>query len=241
MGWQRQSPGKPSIQAEIEVALSRYFNEKIVIWGSGRTDAGVHALGQVAHFYAPKAFEAWRLMHALNRMIHPAISILKLWEVPEHFHALGSVERKIYRYSIWNAPHPNPFRRQLSYHIPYPVDVEKLNEGTAYLIGKKDFVSFQNTGSEVVSTVREVFSCRWRRKGEWVQMRIEGSGFLKQMVRNIIGLQLDLLRRGRPQRVIEEVLAARDRRKSAQTAPPQGLFLLKVIYPEQLDKECREL
>lgn len=241
MGWQRQSPGKPSVQAEIELALSRFFSEKIVIWGAGRTDAGVHAVGQVAHFFAPKEFEAWRLLHAINRLTHPAISIRKLWDVPEEFHSLASAERKIYRYTIWNAPYPHPFRRQLSYHVPYPLDFEKLRGGAQFFVGEKNFASMQNTGSEVRSTVREIYSCEWKKRGHWIEMRVEGSGFLKQMVRNIVGLQLELLKRGKPMNAIEEILFAKDRRRAALTAPPQGLFLQKVIYPAELDKECREL
>jgi tRNA pseudouridine38-40 synthase len=240
-GWQKQKDGLPTVQGELEGQLSRFFNQPIKVVGAGRTDAGVHALEQSAHFVAPKAFREDRLVVALNKMTPASLSVLGAWEVPLSFHALGAAMGKIYRYHIWNHPVPHPFLGAYSTWMPRPLDLKKLQACAKFFVGKHDFSSFQTAGSEVLTTVREVHSAAWEKKGHRLSFTIQGEGFLKQMVRNIVGLQLDLLRQNRSPEEIASILEARDRRAAGSTASPEGLFLVKVLYPRELDNQCRKL
>lgn len=240
-GWQKQKAGLPTIQGELESHLSQIFNEPVRVIGAGRTDAGVHALAQTAHFWAPKAFKEDTLVRALNKMTPKTLSILDAWEAPESFHALSSSVGKIYRYHIWNNPVPNPFLRPYSHWIERPLDIEKLTACSKFFLGKQDFSSLQTSGSEVLTTVRSLYSAHWEKKGSRVTFTVHGEGFLRQMIRNMVGLQLDILRQKRPPGDIKAVLSACDRRAAGSTAPPEGLFLVKVLYPRDLDNQCRKL
>lgn len=240
-GWQRQPQGLPTIQGELQDCLSQIFNESIRVIGAGRTDAGVHALAQVAHFDAPKTFDSNSLFTALNKMTPKTISIKGLWSCPSDFHALSSAVAKHYRYVIWNHQAPNPFLSRYTTWIWNPLDLEKLNKCAELFVGQHDFKSFQNTGTDVPSTVRRIFKAQWKRKGDRVIFDVVGEGFLKQMVRNMVGLQLEIVRSSRSPLEIKEVLEAKQRSAAGATAPPEGLFLKKVFYPRDLDNQCRKV
>jgi tRNA pseudouridine38-40 synthase len=253
-GWQRQGPKsldrRPTIQATIEDVLSKIFNVPIVIQTSGRTDAGVHAEGQVAHFKIPLNEDGkpvkdplkMSFLKSVNAMTPDSISILKAWIAPNDFHALRSAEIKTYRYMIHNSQVRNPLTVRYSLWVRSPLDVSKLNALTEPLIGEHDFSSFRTRGTEVKSTIRRIIDARWEQlTPEVIQFRITGSGFLKQMVRNIVGTTLYLHQRGQGGDEMQKILAGKDRKEAKTTANPEGLFLESVKYPPELDNRCREL
>lgn len=245
-GWQRQkehdfAPDKPSLQETIEKALSKIFNEPIDLCASGRTDAGVHALSQIGHFETQGKLPR-DLPWALRSLLPPSIVVKKAWEVPEDFHSTLSATHKTYRYWVWNHHRPTALLARYSHWVRQPLDLDYLNEQAQFLVKNQDFKSFQTMGTPVQTTVREVLGARWSlRKGNLVQFEITGTGFLKQMVRNITGTQLDLFLKNQPIDKIADILAAKDRTKAGPTAPAQGLFLYKVYYPKLLDNRCRQI
>lgn len=242
-GWQKQRESKkPTVQGTLEGLLTRIFSEPVKVVGSSRTDAGVHALNYVAHFKAPKPLANYKLMRSLNAMAPDSLVIKGIWEAPEDFHALASATGKTYRYLIHNHKIRSPLRHHHTAWISEPLDLEYLNKASHFLTGTHDFKSFQSAGSDVKTTVREIRAAAWRRTHpNLVEFSIQGTGFLKQMVRNIVGTALDLHRAGEPAEMMKEILEAKDRRKALTTAPPQGLYLMKVHYPNDLDIKCRKL
>lgn len=246
-GWQRQKPHKhaspkPSIQETLEKALSQIFNEPISLSGSGRTDSGVHALGQVCHFETSRTTFPKDLCWALKSFLPSSVAVKDACIAPEDFHATLSATHKTYKYWVWNSERPSALLARYSNWIRSPLDLDYLNQQAALLIGEKDFKSFQSVGTEVQHTVRQIYSAEWKqRKGSLIEFRITGSGFLKQMVRNIVGTQLDLMQKRRPIEQIEQILEYKDRQKAGPAAPPQGLFLSRVYYPQDLDKRCRQI
>lgn len=245
-GWQKQkehkhAPEKPSIQETIEKGLSGLFNEPIGLNASGRTDAGVHAIGQVCHFDTerplPRDF-CW----AVRSKLPTSIAVRRAWVVPDDFHSTLSSVKKTYRYWIWNKPRPTALLYRYSNWVRQPLDLDYLNEQAKFFCKEQDFKSFQSVGTVVKHTVREVFSAQWRlKKAGLVEFEVTGTGFLKQMVRNMVGTQLDLCQKNQPLSKLEQILAAQDRTKAGPAAPPQGLFLWRVYYPSELDKKCREI
>jgi tRNA pseudouridine38-40 synthase len=245
-GWQKQKdhkhgPDKPSLQETLEIALSKLLNEKIDVCASGRTDAGVHALAQVADFATSRPLPK-DLCWALRSLLPTSIVVRKAWLAPKEFHSTLSATHKTYRYWVWNAPRPTALLARYSHWVRQPLDLDYLNEQAKFLLKNQDFKSFQSVGTPVLTTVREVYEAHWRRKrNNVVEFQITGSGFLKQMVRNIVGTQLDLYMKGQPIEKMDEILKALDRRKAGTTAPPQGLFLSRVYYPRELDIKCRQI
>lgn len=240
-GWQRQTTEKPTIQGCLEKALSRLFDQPVHVIGAGRTDAGVHAVGQVAHFEAPKDPTKFKLHHALQSLTPPSIVIRKLWLAPEDFHSLASAEEKIYKYFILNRKIPSALRRHHFTWISRPLDIDYLNEAAQYLVKTQDFKSFQSSGSDPKTTVRTVTRAQWTQKnGGLLEFSITGSGFLKQMVRNIVGTMLDLSYMGAPTSDMQRILDSLDRQKAKTTAPPEGLYLYHVKYSKELDNRCRQ-
>lgn len=244
-GWQRQSQrGKISVALAIEQAIEKVLNEPIGLYASGRTDAGVHAYGQVCHFdttrYKVRA-KKWDLCWALNAQLPPSIVIKKAWLAPDDFHSTLSSERKTYRYVIFNQPRPSPFLHRYAYWHRKPIDLKHLRDSSQYLLGEQDFKSMQSVGSIVSHTNRIIYQAHWEKEGSHLKFTVTGSGFLKQMVRNIVGTQLLLEQKGLPPETMKEILKAKDRQKAGPPAPPQGLFLMKVYYPQNLDKRCIEI
>jgi tRNA pseudouridine38-40 synthase len=242
-GWQRQ-PGKPTIQGTLESVLTQLYGEPIKIVGSGRTDAGTHAVGQVAHFAAPKIFgKEERLVRALNSLLPDSIVVKDAWLAPDDFHALFSCKRKTYLYRIWNHPVKSALWRGRALWVGEPLDLERLNQYARALVGEKDFKSFQTTGTPVKSTVRRIDLCTWSasNSGHLLEFRIRGNGFLKQMVRNLVGTQLYLERHQADLTRLLDILEAKDRQAAKATAAAHGLYLTRVEYPRALDNKCRKL
>jgi tRNA pseudouridine38-40 synthase len=242
-GWQRQRHApKPTGQGTVEALLSKIFNEEVKVVGASRTDAGVHALGQVAHFRAPKPIAKYNLMRSLNAMAPEDLVFKGVWEAPEDFHALASSHGKTYRYLIHNHPIRSALRHRHTAWVPQKLDIDFLNQASACLLGTHDFKSFQTAGSDVKTTTREIKSLNWQAHAKGlVEFSITGSGFLKQMVRNIVGTLLDLHQDKETPEMMKEILNARDRGEALGTAAPQGLYLVRVHYPEDLDIRCRKL
>ena len=231
-----------SVQGTIENAVERVFGQKIPVLGASRTDAGVHAEGQVAHFDCPVDPATLNLIYSLQCLTPPTLVIKEAFEAPRDFHAIASCVRKTYQYLVLNRVVPSALRHRYTHWVRAPLSVDYLNDAAAHLVGQHDFKSFQTSGTTVKSTIREILSVHWvRLEKDTLAFSITGDGFLKQMVRNIVGTLIDLNRRSEPPTRVSEVLAACDRRLAGATAPPQGLYLQRVFYPDDLDKKCRKL
>jgi tRNA pseudouridine38-40 synthase len=232
VGWQRQENG-PSIQSLFEDALERIEGARVVVHGAGRTDAGVHALAQVATVQLSVAVEPPRLARALNATLPRQVRVLAVEEADPAFHARFSATGKVYEYRIINAPLVSPFLHRYVWHIAQPLELEAMREGAAVLIGQHDFAAFRGAGSPVASTVRTVRAIEWTAGGGYdrpLVMRIEGDGFLRHMVRNIMGTLVEVGSGRCPASEIGGILGSRDRIRAGPTAPPEGLFLVRVIY-----------
>jgi tRNA pseudouridine38-40 synthase len=230
-GWQRQGPA-PTIQAEIEKAIRTITRmPAVVLHGAGRTDAGVHALGQVASFHAETRLGPEALGKGLNGLLPPDIAVLDCRTAADDFHARYHARSKIYRYRIVNRPVRPAIGRAHAWFIHRPLDLAAMERAAACLVGTRDFKAFENAGSPRKHTVRTVAAAGWRTHapGEAV-FTIEADGFLRGMVRNIVGT-LAAVGLGRIDAdEVAGILASRDRRRAGATAPPQGLFLVEVRY-----------
>lgn len=237
-GWQRQNEGQMTIQELLEKAVSKIFNEDIVIYGSGRTDAGVHAKKQVAHFKTTADLKRYNdIIGAIQTQLPPQITINEAFLAPKIFHASKSL-KKTYEYILLNSKRPNALWHKRATWYPRKVDIDFLQTCSQSLIGEFDFQSFQNTGAPVKSTVRTVYEAKWSRKDDFLKFHITGNGFLKQMIRNIIGTQLSLMETNQSPLKFQEILKSKDRRQAGRTAPPDGLYLVDVFYPLDVDKRC---
>ena len=243
-GWQKQKHTKKTIQSQLEQALKKLFQEEISIFGAGRTDTGTHALGQSLHLDLPTLKPAFPLKKALNAALPEDIRVKKVWRAPAEFHALKSAVKKNYVYLIWNKPDFCVFKKNLMHWEPRPLDLNTLNGMSACLLGSKDFKSFQNSGTDIKSTVRTIYRAEWKYlKTGSLAFYISANGFLKQMIRNIVGAELELALQSSSISVkkFKNILLARDRRQALKTAPAGGLYLHKVFYPSALDKKCQAL
>ncbi len=232
-GWQRQ-PGARTVQGEFERVLTRIARIPISATASGRTDAGVHALGQVVGFHAPWNHPPAVLLKALNAELPGDISALDLGPAPENFDPIRHALRKRYRYVIEDTLLPHLFSRHYHWRVRRPLNVAAMNEAAQALVGKHDFASFQTAGSSRVSTIRTVYELLVERRttdsGERVVIEVEADGFLYNMVRNFVGTLALVGRNKRSRSWPGEVLAALNRQAAGMTAPAQGLFLLWVKY-----------
>jgi tRNA pseudouridine38-40 synthase len=228
-GWQSQNNGL-TIQDVFEKALSQILNQKIRLNGSGRTDSGVHALGQVANFKTESTLETNALLKGTNSLLPPDILIKSIEEVPENFHARFSATSRIYEYRIWNAPQPSVFCRSYSWWVQTPLDIEVMHKAALYLIGWHNFSSFQGADHEKVSPEREVREVAFQHEGPEVIFFIQANAFLRHMVRNIIGTLVEVGKSKMSHQEFVEIVEARDRTKAGKTAPAQGLFLKEVCY-----------
>jgi tRNA pseudouridine38-40 synthase len=242
-GWQKQIIGPPTVQGTLEQILATMLSTPTRVVGSGRTDTGVHAVAQVAHFNSDLILSDRRgFIRSMNALAPDGLIIKSAWTAPDDFHAVASAVSKTYIYRIWNAPLPSIFHRHWALHVPKPLDLAKLNEVCSILQGEMDFKSFQTRGTPVKTTVRVIEEARWQRKsGRLIEFRISGNGFLKQMVRNIVGTLLYLDRKNQGQNELSAILEAKDRQAAKATAPSHGLYMLQVKYPARLDNQCRKL
>lgn len=227
-GWQKQ-PNSSGIQGTIEYAIYEITKEKVNIIGSGRTDAGVHALGQVANFKTNSSIPAARIPDALNAKLPKDVSIIDCQEVSDDFHSRYSATGKIYRYLIYNKPYRSPLYKDISYHIRYELDIEKMRLEAKSLLGTHEFKGFMSSGSSVKDTVRTIHNISIEYSGGLIVLEVEGNGFLYNMVRIIVGTLVDI-GRGRIDKPLEEIIASQDRGEAGHTAPAHGLFLKKVHY-----------
>jgi len=227
-GWQRQTADR-SIQAEIEKALAVMTRQEVSLAASGRTDAGVHALGQVAHFTCATAITTAEFLKGLNSLLPPDIVIKACDKVPAEFHARYDARRKTYRYRILNRPVPTAVDYRFAWHLRQPLDLNAMQAAAAYVEGKHDFKAFEGTGSPRTSTVRTIFRAEFIRDvADYLIFEIEGDGFLRYMVRNIVGTLVEVGRGKLTAGDFKTILESRDREQAGATAPPQGLFLVSV-------------
>ncbi len=228
-GFQVQ-PAQITIQGELEAALHRITGEEITIAGSGRTDAGVHARGQVFHFDTDSSIplEKWR--YVLNNQLPDSIIVQSMEQVEEHFHARFDVKVKEYRYCIDNGTVPELFRHRYAEHIRHPLDCDRMNEAAQKLIGTHDFTSFCSAKTFVEDKVRTLFDCRVVREGELVWVICRGNGFLYNMVRIITGTLVEVGEGKREPGDIRDILHAKDREMAGKTAVAKGLTMWEVTY-----------
>jgi tRNA pseudouridine38-40 synthase len=228
-GWQIQ-PQLRTVQGELREALRKLFNHDVAVTGSGRTDAGVHAHGQVANVETIRSMDIDAVLRGANALLPEEIRILSVEEVRPEFHARRSAKAKTYEYHIWRQPIVSPFHLRYVYPFRYPLDEDLMDRGSAYFLGPHDFTSFCATATEVEDRTRIVFEASWdRTETTWV-FRIRGNGFLQYMVRTITGTLLEIGQRRLLPEKIPEIFDARDRRLAGPSVPARGLHLISVEY-----------
>jgi tRNA pseudouridine38-40 synthase len=231
IGWQRQATGT-SIQGLIEGALGELEGREVAVAAAGRTDAGVHALGQVASFSLERPIDTATLVRALNAHLPVDVRVLSASEASSSFHARFDARSKTYRYRIWNGDVLNPFERRYVWHVVGALDVEAMAAAARLLEGRHDFAAFQGTGSEAATSVRTIFqSAISHQQSAMIEFAVEGDGFLRHMVRAIVGSLVEVGRGRRPPAWMSDVLASKSRAMAGQTAPALGLVLASVRYP----------
>jgi tRNA pseudouridine38-40 synthase len=228
-GWQIQ-PNARTVQGVLREVLSRLAGHPVSVVGAGRTDAGVHALGQVAHFLFPDRESIPDLRRALNALLPWDIRVMRLSRATAAFHAQRHAHKKRYEYRILTAEVVPPFQHARVCHLPVPLDFEAMQTAATQLRGRHDFASFTAAASRVRSHTRTVFLSEFHRRGRNLLYRVEADGFLHHMVRNIAGTLIEVgLGKRRPED-LPSLLQARDRRQAGPTAPPEGLYLVRIWY-----------
>lgn len=232
IGWQKQ-PNKLNIQGEIERAISEITREeKIELNASGRTDAGVHALGQVANFKTNSTIPIEKMAIAINSRLKKSIVIKKAEEVEERFHSRYNCKRKTYRYVINHSEEGSAVYRNLECHIPQKLDVEKMKQAAKYFEGEHDFKAFKASGTSSKSSVRTIYQAKVEEKEGRIWIELTGNGFLYNMVRIIAGTLAEVgMGKLKPEE-IPEIIESKERARAGKTLPPQGLYLVKVMYEE---------
>jgi tRNA pseudouridine38-40 synthase len=236
-GWQVQ-PDKATVQGTLASAIGRITGEKVLPQGSGRTDAGVHALAQVMTFVTESSVPTENFLKALNDILPASVRVLQVSEAPADFHARHSAEAKTYRYRIYRESICPPFLARYVWHYPYPLDEEAMARAASFVVGEHDFTSFaavdpeRGREDEPASNVRTIFFCSWERTGEESIYTVRGSGFLHHMVRNLVGTFILVGRGTLPPDDVTRILEARKRSAAGATAPASGLYLVSVEYPD---------
>jgi tRNA pseudouridine38-40 synthase len=232
-GWQVQ-PGSATLQGALALAIGRVTGENILPQGSGRTDAGVHALGQVASFGTQSPIPPENLVIALNDILPGAIRVLEATEVPGEFHARKSARSKTYRYRMYRGAICSPFITRYVWHYPYPLDEDQMQEVAGMIVGERDFTSFaavdSERGREEMSNVRQIFSSSWERQSDEFVYTVHGNGFLHHMVRNLVGTFVLAGKGALKASDLTRILEARSRSAAGATAPASGLCLVNVEY-----------
>lgn len=229
-GWQRQKNGQ-SIQQILEEAIRLITGETVTVIAAGRTDAGVHAMNQVAHFKCQSVLPVHKLLAGVNSILPKDIVLKDIRDVSENFHALRDAEGKIYVYRIYNRKIRPALARHYLWHVPFALDVEKMKQASRTLLGRHDFSSFCAAGTDVQDRVRTVHAIKIKSKtGGVVEIEMEAEGFLRYMVRNIVGTLVEIGRGKMLPEEMKKILNAKNRNAAGPTAPAQGLFLRKVRY-----------
>jgi tRNA pseudouridine38-40 synthase len=233
VGWQRQAKGL-SVQEILEIAAERFCGKRVTVHGAGRTDAGVHALGQVAHLDLPRDYPPDTVRNALNQHVKPhAVAVRKVERVESGFDARRSARGRVYRYRILNRRPPAALDRGRVWHVGPRLDVAAMQEGAQSLVGKHDFTTFRDTLCQAKSPVKTLDVLDVARQGDEILVEARARSFLHHQVRNMVGtLQLVGTGKWKPADV-GKALEKRDRRAGGPTAPPDGLYLVEVIYPEE--------
>lgn len=229
-GWQVQE-SEPTIQGILEQTLTKIIGEPVRVHGAGRTDAKVHALGQVASFSTASALGVSTFLRALNSLLPRDVVVHEAQEMSQDFHARYSAQEKTYAYRILNRPVRSPLRWHYVWHVSRPLDVPRMAAAAASLLGTHDFSSFRAAGSEVTNSERTITALTLAREDDEIVLRCTANGFLRHMVRNIVGTLVEVGHGRRSPAEVRQILEARDRRLAGMTAPPQGLYLVKVVYP----------
>lgn len=230
-GWQVQ-PNGPTIQATVEEVLARILQEPVRIRAAGRTDAGVHAREQIVDFADAGIREIETIVHGGNALLPPDIRILSASVVPDSFDARRHATEKEYRYFLHLSPVDSPFLSRYAWHIEAPLDMDAVREGLSHLVGELDFSSFRGQGCNAISPVRTIFRAQVARHDVpgLFSIDVAGAGFLRHMVRNIVGTVVDAGKGKHSASHVGEILRARDRSAAGVNAPPHGLFLWRVSY-----------
>lgn len=233
-GWQTQ-PGKRTVQDTLEKIIQEITQKKAHLQASGRTDSGVHALGQVANFKTDSGLETVKIQSALNAKIPEDISILSVEEVPLDFDANRNAISKAYRYVIRQSRIPDPFSRKYAHTVKYRLDEVKMRQAAEAILGTHDFQCFETDWPNRASSIRTIHSSSISRMGDWIWFTVEGDGFLYNMVRAIAGTLVQIGRGFWPVEKMAQTIASKDRNSAGPTAPAQGLFLLRVNYDTSHD------
>lgn len=228
-GWQIQRNSE-TIQERVEKALERVLREKIRVHGAGRTDAGVHALGQVAHFRTRSSLPVENIQNGANTYLPPDIAILQAEEVDLEFHARYSARVKIYRYLVYRRKVLSPFWLYRAYHFSIPLNVGKMRQAAYHLKGKQNFKAFAASGSSVRDTIRTISRLSISMEGDLLVFELKADGFLYKMVRNMVGTLLEVGRGAIAPGQVKNILQSGNRKLAGPTAPASGLYLIKVIY-----------
>jgi tRNA pseudouridine38-40 synthase len=228
-GWQLQA-SQDSIQARLEEVLERIFSEKIRVHGSGRTDAGVHALGQVAAFDLPRYFVPAELMRAMNSLLPPDIAIIEASAASDDFDPRRDARIRVYEYRVINQGRRSAFDFRYAWLVPAPLELAAMNVTARRFVGEHDFAAFRSLGSEEKTTMRCVFVSEWSRNGNRYVYRVEASGFMRHMVRTMVATMVAVGRGKLAPAQVTALIEARDRALVPASAPPCGLFLVDVRY-----------
>jgi len=230
-GWQQQQAGVDSVQQHLEEALGRVFDHAIALTAAGRTDAGVHARGQVAHFDSANTRTERSIVLGVNSHLPAGIALRWARAVPDHFHARYAAQARTYRYCILNRAMRSALTSGRAAFVYKPLDVEPMQAAAALLIGTHDFSSLRAAECQARNPVRNLMRLALQRVGDFVLLEVTANAFLHHMVRNIAGLLIHIGQGNAPPRWVSEVLAARDRRMAPATAPAAGLYFWRVHYP----------
>ena len=229
-GWQSQPSGN-TVQDVLEKALGIALRQKIRVIGASRTDTGVHAEHQVASFRIGREIDCVRVFRSLQALVPPALGILSLRPVSHDFHPIASAQCKLYRYRIWLGPGTNAYIRPYSWSLPYTLDFAGMQSAGQKFVGRHNFQSFAAVDGSAKTFDRTILDLRWAMKGDsLLEFFVLGEGFLKQMVRNLVGTLVEVGQGKRKPSDIEKILLARDRREAGMTAPSAGLSLVEIHY-----------
>ncbi len=235
-GWQRQK-NAPTIQGNIEYSLSKFFNKEIKILGASRTDAGVHSFGQVFSFQIDTEINAANIKNILNDLLPQDIRIVSASEADPNFNARYNVKEKFYRYVIFNSNFLYPFYRNFCWHVYDLIDIQKIKQILPLFRGEKDYFSFSGSGTEYDNYIRKINRINIMRKNKWIFFDFFGKSFLHYMIRKITGTFIAFSLGKISKEDIEKMFLIRDRTISNTVAPPQGLYLVKIIYDKKLSKD----
>ena len=229
-GWQRQESSDNTIQGKLEKLLSQMCGEQIEIQGSGRTDAGVHAKGQVANFHTHSRMSPEEMQAYINEYLPQDIAVTQIAEASERFHSRLNACGKCYCYQVWNSSIPNVFLRRYALEFPDNLDIAAMQEAASYLIGEHDFKAFTSTKKGKKSTVRRIDEIKIERTGDLITFTFRGNGFLYHMVRILMGTLLEVGQGKREAQAVLEVLVSVKREMAGPLVPSKGLTLMEVFY-----------